>query len=277
MPSVGGNYPPLATGAGSSKVIFVLGASDPEMARIEALLGECGRTVAKATVNGRRVAPSMAYRADGTDPAIPRGADVVCIECQVVGITPTAVIDHHRPGDPGYGKGPEDYWAASSIGQLYAMLPDATPAAEDRLIAAADHCLGHAYQGRCPGVDPDALRAWRTASRAAFQRCTKEEIEWQVDGAIATLQNLPTVMVAGQSVANAMFMSPIPEAPEASAITGIALMYSMVDRATGRMKVGLLGAEPATIREWMERNALEMGLVEVYGDPARGFAGAYCY
>jgi len=72
-------------------------------------------------------------------------------------------------------------------------------------------------------------------------------------------------------------MSPIPEAPEASAITGIALMYSMVDRATGRMKVGLLGAEPATIREWMERNALEMGLVEVYGDPARGFAGAYCY
>ena len=32
---------------------------------------------------------------------------------------------------------------------------------------------------------------------------------------------------------------------------------------------------PPTIREWMERNDPEMGLVEVYGDPARGFAGAY--
>ena len=35
--------------------------------------------------------------------------------------------------------------------------------------AAADHCLGAAYQGLCPGVDPDELMQWRVESRAKFQ------------------------------------------------------------------------------------------------------------
>ncbi len=37
------------------------------------------------------------------------------------------------------------------------------------LCAAADQCLGAAYRGECPGVDPDALMAWRAESKARFQ------------------------------------------------------------------------------------------------------------
>src|SRR5690606_12426626 len=37
------------------------------------------------------------------------------------------------------------------------------------LTAAADHCLGAAYRGECPGVDTDELLAYRVASRARFQ------------------------------------------------------------------------------------------------------------
>src|SRR5690606_25622302 len=32
------------------------------------------------------------------------------------------VIDHHRPGDPGYGRPPEEFLAASSIGQVITEL-----------------------------------------------------------------------------------------------------------------------------------------------------------
>lgn len=35
------------------------------------------------------------------------------------------------------------------------------PPAELVMVAAADHCLAAAYAGRCPGVEPDALLEWR--------------------------------------------------------------------------------------------------------------------
>lgn len=43
------------------------------------------------------------------------------------------------------------------------------------LIAAADHCLAAAYRGECPGVDPDALLAYRVHSRAVYQHRVDSE------------------------------------------------------------------------------------------------------
>lgn len=86
---------------------WVLGAPDPEMAAIEALLRECGETVVHATVNGQRVHPGNAYRADC--PAELQGGlgeqwdAVYRVECswdQSLACVVTT-IDHHRPGDPG--------------------------------------------------------------------------------------------------------------------------------------------------------------------------------
>jgi hypothetical protein len=247
------------------------------MARIEAVLRQHGYTVVYATagLGGERVSPSTAYKADGTSHYLgDQAGDLIFVECQVSGLTPKMVIDHHRPGDPGYGMLPEKFWQASSLGQVFSLL-GLEPSEEDRIVAAADHCLSHAYRWRCPGVNPDALRRWRTASRAAFQGVSEDEIRRKVDAALETLAHLPHVAVAGQMVANAIGLPSIPEAPEAVAISGTALLYSMLDKGTGRTKVGLLGAEPETIRAWMEMAPQKWGLIDIYGDPARGYAGGY--
>jgi len=67
-------------------------------------------------------------------------------------------IDHHRLNiDPGASMGPDEYWKASSLGQLCKLLGH-KPNEEDLTIAAADHCLAAAVQGECPGVyGPDVV------------------------------------------------------------------------------------------------------------------------
>lgn len=176
--------------------IWILGAPDPEMEAIETLLRERGETVLYAlTADGRRVAPGSMYSAQ-LGSAIE--ADVIYeVECMIADrsmlLSPLCVtIDHHRPGDPGYGRPPEEFLAASSLGQvlevlgvavLYAHrdehglwdgmpLPATEPSMSPRdamLIAAADHCLGAAYAGKCPGVDPEELGRFRATERARFQ------------------------------------------------------------------------------------------------------------
>src|SRR5690606_28911148 len=201
---------------------WLLGAPDPEMEMIEGLLRECGETVVYATTgDGERVTAATAYRCPV--PAAPEGATVDAVECIDVLPDGWVRIDHHRPGDPGYGRPPSEFLAASSIGQVIAELarvgrlpgswdqeggpdglglgefffaPEGDPSAAPEwfvvsavnddgwddggepdfdstdlariprglvLCAAADHCLGAAYRGECPGVDPDALTAQQVA------------------------------------------------------------------------------------------------------------------
>lgn len=195
------------------RITAILGASDPEMEMIENLLRECGVTVIHAlNERGERVRPNEAYRA--AIPDVGDAEEVWAVECIDTLPEGWIRIDHHRPGDPGHGLGPEDFLKASSIGQVIALLGrlDALPAAWARvkrkadadqsfdlvfehrakedisldiansnefaiipmdyvLCAAADHCLAHAYTGRCLGVTFDALLDWRLASKAKFQNC----------------------------------------------------------------------------------------------------------
>ena len=83
--------------------VWILGASDPEMERIEALLRGCGEAVVHATATGpdgfpRRVFPAEAYAATGA--CAPGGADalatiraaarVVFVECEPAAGSPLA-------------------------------------------------------------------------------------------------------------------------------------------------------------------------------------------
>jgi hypothetical protein len=123
-----------AQGEQMNKRIWILGAPDPEMSEIEALLREQSETVAYATVDGVRVHPGNAYRADcpavlqaGGLPASGDGITVVAVECDwdhAFESTCAVVVrvDHHRPGDPGYGRAAADYLPGSSIGQVIALL-----------------------------------------------------------------------------------------------------------------------------------------------------------
>lgn len=141
----------------SSNRLWILGASDPEMAAIEGLLRECGERVAYAAdERGERVHPGNAYRMAPLSGDLPWGGDIYLVECDAASPWPSDAdgdpmlyrlvrradapgetgdiddrseyylrvrrIDHHRPGDPGYGAPPAEFLAASSIGQVIAEL-----------------------------------------------------------------------------------------------------------------------------------------------------------
>jgi len=177
-----------------SQTLVIFGAPDVESTAAKKLAWEAGYLVADAIAgNGMPVHPgntyaSIGYRIDGSYVlSLSTRWNGRCILFECGGDLPPDAerCDHHRPGDPGYGRPPEEYLAASSIGQLMALLGPTGWAAQRRImggaslheaaqeinkIAAADHCLEAAYRGRCPGVDPDALMAWRVRQKAAFRR-----------------------------------------------------------------------------------------------------------
>jgi hypothetical protein len=100
-----------------NEFIFVLGAQDPEMDMIEErIIVPLALNSEYATINSTRVDPSNAYQVENK---IDESSDkkIVLIECggeHLSGIK----IDHHRPGDPGYGVKAEDFFNASSLGQM---------------------------------------------------------------------------------------------------------------------------------------------------------------
>lgn len=220
--------------------IWILGAPDPEMETIEALLRECGERVAYVIDStAQRVRAGDAYRARLSEPL--SAAVIYEVECMIADHAALlsecrVTVDHHNPGDPGFGRTPAEFLAASSIGQVIAelarlrRLPDwptvhayfgsvrpghiwhvasaqpyavviaskdtglSTSSDDERglrgsqvatarliphdlvLCAAADHCLGAAYCGECPGVDPDALMRWRAQSRARHQGRSVDDV-----------------------------------------------------------------------------------------------------
>lgn len=67
---------------------------------------------------------------------------------------------------------------------------------------------------------------------------------------------------------------PVPELPEAAARYGYAYVSGPLASPDGREKITCSGEAhvvDAFLRHWAEREGLE----DLYGDPARGFAGGY--
>jgi hypothetical protein len=298
--------------------LFILGAPDPEMAAIEKLLTEAGVPYAYASIGGTRVHPGNAYRTHGyMSDEIPYLARVTStvytVECKGdlidCGFDTAEIrrIDHHRPGDPGYGRPPAEFLAASSVGQVICLLakqcllPDSweedwqhdcrrphicfdmrdnelsselwavMPPEDVVLAAAADHCLESAYRGLCPGVDPERLMRWRAESRAAFQGRTVEAVLADVESARRILQE--AIAQGDREFADLRGFGIIPELPEAACREGIPFLAEMADR-DGRRKVVLQAAPPDLVARFLAGEVVP-GLVDTYGDPARGFAGGY--
>ena len=354
--------------------VWILGASDPEMQAIETLLRECGERVEYATSDADglvRVTAANAYRGV-TMPAalrsgyhgervVPAGTTWYQVECDLGGVRPYGdpgvVIDHHRPGDPGYGRPPSEFLAASSIGQVTSelarlgRLPTSWPRSARHagdigdlvsdadtegwgvvvrgsahgyesepysdselaaqavvamipsdlvLTAAADHCLGAAYHGECPGVDPDALMRWRAESRARFQGRSVEHVLADVERAQRAIERAPYVYLVDDDrccgahrhgayvdywccegrvrMPHVIDMrregEPIPELPEAATRLGVGYVSGPLECPDGRRKFTCSGSEEQ-VRAFLEVWAPSQGLVDLYGDPARGFAGGY--
>lgn len=246
--------------------VFVLGAPDPEMEEIARVLDGLGLPYVFAMHRGRRVTPEVAYAADGLSEIVAVGAKLCFVECGVKGLAYQDLLDHHRPGDPGFGKAPECYMEGSSLGQLLSKLGLA-PTEEQRIIAAADHCLTAAYRGECPGVSPEDLGRWRSANRAQRQKIDASELERRIEEARLQLERAERLNVGGMDVAWVSHSNN--ELAEASARFGIPVIYAR--KIPGGTKVGILGAPAKIIQEWMDT----CGLEQVYGDPERGYAGGY--
>lgn len=266
----------------SQDVLFVLGAADPEMKAIERLLAGQGMATVDAKVAGKRVYPANAYKAECPDEAqtiLAHGGSVYLVECIDAAPVGAIRIDHHKPGHPGYGRPAAEYWDASSLGQTVRALREALGrtvevTAEMRMIAAADHCLGAAYQGDCPGVDPDALMRWHVAARAAYEGRDGDALMRDVESARAALRAAPRVELAPGLLAADMRERPVAELLMAAAREGQCCV-SAVRARDGRVKIGCLVGSRDQVDAFMHTWAKAQGLVEVYGDAVRGFAGAY--
>ena len=101
--------------------------TDQEARVIYRLLTNLGVPTHRLTRGGRFVNSYLAYRSDQLVPEVPESCEyllkVECdgpafdhIRCKII------TIDHHYPGDPGYGKGPEEFLPASSLGQVVSFL-----------------------------------------------------------------------------------------------------------------------------------------------------------
>lgn len=283
--------------------VWVLGAPDPEMGVIETLLLTAGERVAYALHGGRRVHAGVAYRGEAVQFVTDCGPvgepeAWMLVECAVP--VPDAArmsrIDHHRPGDPGYGRPAREFLAASSLGQVLAVL-GLTATEEHLLGAAADHCLGAAYAGRCPGVHPDALGRWRAETRARQQGRTVEDVLADVARAQEALLAAPRLVlhewadgtdrfgqlcdwsgypevVQSIDVADMRRPAPVPELPEAATRLGFGYVSGPLVCPDGREKYTVSGSADQ-VRAFLAHWAPKEGLVDSYGDAERGFGGAY--
>lgn len=246
---------------------FVLGASDNEMAAIERLISSLGFQYHYAMIGNTRVIASNAYQADSV--TIPVGAKPVFVECACEGHYENAiVVDHHRLGDPGFNKPPEQYWQGSSIGQV-AILLGIRQTSTLSLYAAADHCLTDAYAGKCPGISKIDMKYFRVCLAAENQNKSLSLVAEQISDALVKMQSMPKTIIGGVQVVDARGFD-VPLGAEAAASEQIPYLLS-AKMKDGRTKIVLLNAPIETTQYWMDT----CGLNDVYGVPIRRFAGGY--
>lgn len=276
---------------GDAMTIVIFGGSDPEAMEARRVARAAGLVTGTATLGGKSVIPPTAYKADGF--VVDGGGsaegltEAIVFECNpaVAGtLKVVAKCDHHNPGDAGYGKGPEQFFEASSLGQLMSFL-GLQPTPKQLLYAASDHCVGQAYRGECPGVSPEALFHHRVEEKVAFyatqanlaHKANREVLEKIIARAMEKLQSAPTVEGGVRDLRTAGFVD---ELPEAALRSGEAYIASVPDtdrdrNPTGNTKIVLGGHTTLeivkTFMVWAA--ALPNKVGEPYGNLTRGFAG----
>jgi hypothetical protein len=258
---------------------FVLGAQDPEMREMQRALAASSYPVLYAAHHGRRCSPQTAYQASEVLQAradarphpgilLPK-APAVFVECTLAGREPAMRIDHHHPGDPGYGCPPSEYLQGSSLGQLLKLL-ERDPSETQRLLAAGDHCLSAAYRGECPGVDPHELLFLRASWRAKASSRTLGDVMEGIFDAVKRVRRC-----YDSELDESRFLDPTeipPDLPEAAAYEGVPVRYrDLLPR--GVLKEMYKGGAPDAVERFMQEHR-ERGR-SVYGNPYRGYAGAY--
>lgn len=184
------------------RLVFLLGARDPEMDEIEKILQEGSHPYRYAVANGVRVHPGNAYKADPI--ALEEGTTLVLVECEPRDFKGHQAlirfIDHHNPGDPGYNLAPEFFWEASSIGQLYQLLGKGIPTREHLLLAATDHCMVHARNGKCPGISSQEAATFSQELTARQKGVQLSDVQKCINEMGKEIAQSPRIVIGNQSV-----------------------------------------------------------------------------
>ncbi|MEI6498584.1 MAG: hypothetical protein WCO23_01350 [bacterium] len=273
----------------TKNTVVIFGGEDAESTEARLVATAAGLVIGTAIAEGKPVHAGNAYKADAfqVDAGEAEGlSQAIIFECSPAAAGSLAVIircDHHNPGDHGYSLGADQYFEASSLGQLM-MLLGIEPTIEQRLIAAADHCPALAYQGLCPGIDPAIFQAHRVAGKVAFYassprtaaKADPELVEAAIAKAIEILQSASLV----DGVRDLRGAGVIDELPEAALRIGEAYMAEIPDtdrdrQPSGNRKIVLGGhTSPEAVTGFMAwANTLPNKIGDAYGNPTRGFAG----
>jgi len=271
-------------------LMVIFGGADAESAEARLVALAAGCRVGIATMAGKPVSGGTAYKADGfqleDESMTEEITEVVIFECNpaCAGLHKmVARCDHHIPGDLGFGLGPDQFFEASSLGQLMKFL-GVEPSDRQKLVAASDHCPAHAYQGLCPGISPEVFREHRLTEKVEFysshpklaHKANRETLEVVIAQAVAKLQSAEMV----DGVRDLRSAGLIEELPEAALQSGEAYMVSLPDTdregvKTGYTKIVLGGhTTPKKVLGFMTWAAtLPNRVGEPYGNPTRGLAG----
>jgi hypothetical protein len=320
-------------------VTAVLGAIDTEMDETEAILRSRSIRVEYATRNGVRVKNTQAYIADPPVTG-PDCDEVWFVECggtalnRWAGTTPVRVLDHHRETDPGYERDYKRYFEGSSIGQVIMALYERTYELENntsmtinregrlyimqrygeslkdapvypvplnhRIIAACDHCLLHAWAGRCYGVTAQQVCEHRLEKEVRRKRTSLEVVESNFDLVHNKIKTLPKIRVCGIEAVDTTFLGSVlddgvikhictlseavregnrdvwhPQVPLISDVFSfMGVPFYSVDYTSSGSKKVLFGncAEPEHVQR-VKDNMRDTGFRHVYGVPKRGYCG----
>lgn len=261
--------------------MFFLGAADPEMYRIEAILTEKEKKFCHAMRDGKPVHPGNAYFADPFPHEIPSNRKVVFVECAIHGMKPDLIIDHHRPGDPGYDKGPKLFWQASSLGQLSILLGH-KPNPHDKILAAMDHCFNAAMHDECPGVSASQVMHTKIEAIAKRTGSAVEKVSAEIERFRSLLSSMPTVKIGEQAIYDLEedlgigYSLQYLAAQVAAVAERRAVILHLKNEENGAERLHLSGdVNQETVSAFLTEWAPAHNLSRLYGVPERGYAGGY--
>lgn len=280
------------------KILVVFGAPDHEEKLSRQLCKVLGVKTGTARKSGVPCHAGNAYAADDFryDEELPQDAEVevVRFECSLEWVSTPAECDHHRPGDPGYDKGPSEFWMGSSLGQLASILGYPTPESVDTLLglapgtaamtAANDHCPAQAYRGLCPGILPGDFERFRFEYLAAQFGKTVDQVYEETDSwaKVMAMSSQGTFLGGGhkmREIHDLRFAGVLKDRETKALIaevglnTGRGYIYLSLNGG-GKEELCLGGLNsPETVEATMAWMSVICGGRKPYGVPARGYAG----
>lgn len=293
--------------------IFVLGAHDPEMKKIEELLTLLGYTFSYALQGEERSNVSNAYRSSHFDFF---ESSIVYIECNAVHKSNIEIlIDHHNQGDYGYDLDSNNFVDASSIGQFfkYILLNDFdysttllnleiketkkeikegmyydTDAwyldtvkgtvkipSEIVLLSGIDHCLIDAYKGKCKGIDTNNLFNIRISQIASDLSIPKETLFDIAKEYDNKLKYFGKILdLTHIDLGNDIYSPKYLVIRELSISKNIPIALKVT--FNGLEKIMFLSLEKNEVEEIMNKKEYkDIKLENMFGVPNRGYAGGF--